>query len=530
MTDFRAAIAAGKTALGIEFGSTRVKAVLIGEDAAVLAEGSYTWENRFENGCWTYRESDMRTALQTCYAALKANVKETYGLVLTTVGALGVSGMMHGYLALDKDDRLLAPFRTWRNTITGEAAAALTKAFSFNTPERWSVAHLYQAVLNGEDHVGQIAHLTTLAGYIHFLLTGTRVLGVGEASGMFPIDSSTGTYNSAMLQTFDALVQEKRFPWTLRTLLPDVLPAGTKAGTLTPDGAKLLDPDGDLQPGVPFCPPEGDAGTGMVATNSVRRRTGNVSAGTSVFAMFVLEQALSKVYPEIDLVTTPCGDPVAMVHCNNCAADIDAWAAVFHDFAQAAGLPLSKGEIFGLLYRTALSGEPDCGGLVSFNYLSGESITKIPEGVPLFLRSKESRLNFANFARNLLSGALCTLRSGYDLLKQENVQTDIFYGHGGFFKTKGAGQTMMANALGIPVTVMETADMGGPWGMAVLALFSLTGSGQTLPDFLNARVFAGAKQSAIAPDAEGTTGFNAYYQRFLRSLPLEQGAAKLLSV
>ena len=528
MTDKRASVAAGRTALGIEFGSTRVKAVLIGEDAAVLAEGVHDWENRFEHGCWTYRESDILAALQGCYAALKANVRERYDLTLTAIGALGVSGMMHGYLALDKSDRFLVPFRTWRNTITGEAAAALTEAFSFNIPERWSVAPLYQAILNGEDHVPQIAHLTTLAGYIHFLLTGERVLGVGEASGMFPIDSKTDDYDGAMLNIFGALTEEKRFPWTLRGLLPGVLPAGKAAGTLTASGAALLDPSGDLLPGVPCCPPEGDAGTGMVATNSVRVRTGNVSAGTSVFAMFVLEQALSRVYPEIDLVTTPCGDPVAMVHCNNCTADIDAWAAVFYDFAQAADLPLEKGKVFDLLYQTALSGDPDCGGLTSFNYLSGESITKTPEGVPLLLRGKESRLNFANFARNLLSGALCTLRTGYDLLKQEQVRTDVFYGHGGFFKAKQAGQTMMANALGVPVTVMETADVGGPWGMAVLALFSQIGGEKTLPDFLDKYIFADAKQSAVQPDAAGQAGFDTYYQRFLRALPLEQIAAKTL--
>ena len=530
MTDNRALIAAGNTALGMEFGSTRVKAVLVGPNGAVLAEGVHDWENRFEGGYWTYRESDIIAALQGCFAALKADVKARYALTLSTVGAFGVSGMMHVYIALDKGDRFLAPFRTWRNTTTAEAAAALTEAFGFNIPERWSVAHLYQAILNGEDHVSQITHLTTLAGYIHFLLTGTRAVGVGEASGMFPVDSKTGGYDRAMLQTFDALVKDKAYSWTLRSLLPEVLPAGKTAGSLTEAGAKLLDPSGDLQPGIPFCPPEGDAGTGMVATNSVRTRTGNVSAGTSVFAMLVLERPLSKVYPEIDLVTTPCGDPVAMVHCNNCTADIDAWASVFHDFAAAAGQPLSKNDVFGLLYRTALSGDPDCGGLVSFNYLSGESITKTPEGVPLFLRSKESRLSFANFARNLLSGALCTLRNGYDLLKEERVQTDVFYGHGGFFKTKEAGQTMMANALGVPVTVMETADVGGPWGMAVLALFSQTGENEILPDFLDRRVFANAKQSTVQPDETGRDGFNRFYQRFLRALPLEQGAAKLLSV
>ena len=529
MTDYCAAITAGETALGIEFGSTRVKAVLIGKDTKVLAEGVHNWENRFENGYWTYRESDIIEALQSCFASLKTNVQNRCGVALTSVGAIGISGMMHGYIALDANDRFLAPFRTWRNTTTAEAAAALTKAFSFNIPERWSVAHLYQAILNGEDHVGQIAHLTTLAGYIHSLLTGKRVLGVGEASGMFPIDSRTGTYDAAMLQTFDTLVKDKAFPWTLRTLLPDVLPAGAAAGRLTEAGAKLLDPSGDLQAGIPFCPPEGDAGTGMVATNSVRVRTGNVSAGTSVFAMFVLEQALSRVYPEIDLVTTPCGDPVAMVHCNNCTADIDAWAAVFYDFAGAAGLPLEKGKVFDLLYQTALSGEADCGGLVSFNYLSGESITKTPEGVPLFLRSKESRLNFANFARNLLSGALCTLRCGYDLLKEEQVRTDVFYGHGGFFTAKEAGQTMMANALGVPVTVMETADVGGPWGMAVLALFSQIGGEETLPDFLDNRVFTNAKQSTVRPEEAGQAGFESYYQRFLRALPLEQSAAKTLA-
>ena len=530
MTDKRALIAAGNTALGMEFGSTRVKAVLVGPNGAVLAEGVHDWENRFEGGYWTYRESDILAALQGCFAALKADVKAHYDLVLKTVGAFGVSGMMHGYIALDKDDRFLAPFRTWRNTTTAEAAAALTEAFGFNIPERWSVAHLYQAILNGEDHVPQIAHLTTLAGYIHYLLTGARVVGVGEASGMFPVDSKTGSYDSAMLQTFDALVKEKTFPWTLASLLPKVLSAGETAGVLTEAGAKLLDPSGDFQPGIPFCPPEGDAGTGMVATNSVRTRTGNVSAGTSVFAMLVLERPLSKVYPEIDLVTTPCGDPVAMVHCNNCTADIDAWAALFFDFAKSADLPLSKNDVFGLLYRTALAGSADCGGLVSFNYLSGESITKTPEGVPMLLRSRDSSLNFANFARNLLSGALCTLRCGFDLLAKEGVQADAFYGHGGFFKTAMAGQTMMANALGVPVTVMETADVGGPWGMAILALYLRENGGLSLPDYLDRRIFAGAKQSTIAPDAEGTAGFDAYYARFLRALPLEQAAAKLLSV
>ena len=530
MTDKRAMIAAGTTALGIEFGSTRVKAVLVAPDGAVLAEGVYDWENRFEGGYWTYRESDILAALQGCFAALKADVNARYDLPLTTVGAIGVSGMMHGYIALDENDRFLAPFRTWRNTTTGEAAAALTEAFDFNIPERWSVAHLYQAVLNGEDHVPSLAHLTTLAGYIHYLLTGARIVGVGEASGMFPIDSETGLYDRAMLQTFDALVKEKNYPWTLASLLPKVLSAGENAGCLTADGAKLLDPSGVLQPGVPFCPPEGDAGTGMVATNSVRKRTGNVSAGTSVFAMLVLERPLSKVYPEIDLVTTPCGDPVAMVHCNNCTADIDAWAALFLDFAKCADLPLSKNDVFSLLYRTALSGDADCGGLVSFNYLSGESITKTPEGAPLFLRSRDSSLNFANFARNLLSGALCTLRCGFDLLAKEQVQVDTFYGHGGFFKTPKAGQTMMANALGVPITVMQTADVGGPWGMAILAQYMRDSKGLSLPDYLDKTVFADAKQSTVAPDAEGKKGFDAYYNKFLRALPLEQAAAKHLSV
>ncbi|MBQ7598591.1 MAG: ATPase [Clostridia bacterium] len=526
MTDHRTAIAAGQTALGIEFGSTRVKAVLVSKTAAVLAEGVYDWENRYEDGYWTYRESDIFAALQGSFAALKENVKRRYDLTLTTVGAIGVSGMMHGYLALDENDRLLVPFRTWRNTTCAEAAAALTEAFGFNIPERWSIAHLYQAILNGEAHCERIAHLTTLAGLIHYYLTGRRVVGVGEASGMFPIGSDKTDYDKAMLGTFDTLTKEKAFPWSLRGLLPDVLSAGQAAGTLTARGAKLLDPSGDLQPGIPFCPPEGDAGTGMTATNSVRVRTGNVSAGTSVFAMFVLEQPLSAVYPEIDLVTTPCGDPVAMVHCNNCTADIDTWGALLCSFTEAAGMPMRKGAVLDLIYNMALSGAPDCDGLVSFNYLSGESITKTPEGVPLLLRARDSRPDFAAFARNLLSGALCTLRAGYDLLRREQVQTDVFYGHGGFFKAKTAGQTMMANALDVPVTVMETADVGGPWGMAILALYLTEGGGLSLPDFLDQKIFCGAKQSTVFPDREGKDGFDAYYQRFLRALPLEQAAAK----
>ena len=517
-----------QTTLGIEFGSTRVKAVLIDNRFQVLAEGVYDWENSFSDGYWTYPQDEILTALQTAYAALKAQIRERFGVTLCTVGAIGISAMMHGYIALDAQGRFLVPFRTWRNTTTGRAAKELTALLSFNIPERWSIAHLYQAILNREAHLPAVASLTTLAGYLHRRLTGEHTVGVGEAAGMFPIDSAALDYDEAMVQKFDALAQSHGFPQPLRSLLPKVRVAGEEAGALTKEGALLLDPAGDLQPGIPFCPPEGDAGTGMVATNSVRPRTGNVSAGTSVFAMVVLERPLQKVYPEIDLVTTPDGAPVAMVHCNNCTADIDAWANLLFGFAQQTGLPLTKGQVFDAVYHTALQGDGDAGGLLSFNYLSGESITGIQNGVPLLLRPRGSALTFPNFARNLLFSALSTLRIGMELLQSEQVAIDCLYGHGGFFKAKTAGSRMMAAAAGSPVTVMETADVGGPWGMALLAMYLRDGGGLSLPDYLETRVFAGAKKTTTAPQAEDEAGFAAYLKRYRAALPLEQAAEALL--
>ncbi len=522
MTDF------STTTLGIEFGSTRVKAVLIDRSYRVLAEGVYDWENSFNGGYWTYAHDEIITALQQSFASLQANVREQFGAPLTTVGAIGISAMMHGYVALDENDRFLVPFRTWRNTTTGDAAKALTERFSFNIPERWSIAHLYQAILNGEPHVGDIRALTTLAGYLHYRLTGERIVGVGEAAGMFPIDSAICDYDKTMLASFDALVADKGFPWTLREILPAVKAAGQAAGTLTAQGALLLDPSGTLQPGIPFCPPEGDAGTGMVATNSVRPRTGNVSAGTSVFAMVVLERPLSKVYPEIDMVTTPDGAPVAMVHCNNCTADIDAWAGLLLDFAKTTGLPLGKDQVFGALYNTALAGDDDAGGLTAFNYLSGESITGVKNGVPLLLRPRGSKLVFANFARSLLFSALSTLRIGMELLWKEQVAIDCLYGHGGFFKSANAGSRMMAAATGSPVTVMQTADVGGPWGMAILAMYLLDGKTQSLPDYLAQRVFAATEKTTVAPQEADTAGFAQYLKRYKAALPLEKAAETLL--
>ncbi len=515
-----------KTTLGIEFGSTRVKAVLIDKSYQVLAEGVYDWENSFAGGYWTYGHDEILTALQQSFAALSKQVCDKYGAPLTTVGAIGISAMMHGYIAMDENDRFLVPFRTWRNTTTGEAAEKLTKLFAFNIPERWSVAHLYQAMLNGEDHVKDIRALTTLAGYLHYRLTGVRTVGVGEAAGMFPIDDTTCDYDKTMLEKFDTLCGG--YPWRLRDLLPEVRTAGQAAGTLTEKGALLLDPTGGLQPGIPLCPPEGDAGTGMVATNSVKPRTGNVSAGTSVFAMVVLERALQNVYPEIDMVTTPDGSPVAMVHCNNCSADIDAWAAMLQGFAAQGGQSLTKGQVLDLVYNTALGGDADCGGLLSYNYLSGESITGVKTGVPLFVRPRGSALTFPNFARNLLFSALATLSIGMDLLQKEQVAIDCLYGHGGFFKAANAGQRMMAAATGSPVTVMQTASVGGPWGMAILAMYLLDGGGLSLPDYLAKRVFKDAAQTTVQPEQKDKDGFAAYKENYIAALPVEKEAQRVL--
>ena len=514
-----------KAAIGIELGSTRIKAVLIDEGHVPVASGSYEWENRLADGIWTYSLADVHTGVRACYAALKADAAEKLGVTLTEVGAIGVSGMMHGYLPFDREGRQLAEFRTWRNTITGEAAARLTELFRFNIPQRWSIAHLYQAILNGETHVGSIARLTTLAGYIHYLLTGEHAVGIGEASGMFPIDSGRLDYDEGMLRKFDAVSGQ---PWKLRDILPRVLTAGQRGGTLTETGARFLDPDGDLRPGIPFCPPEGDAGTGMAATNSVRVKTGNVSAGTSDFAMIVVDRPLG-VHREIDMVTTPDGAPVAMVHCNNCTSDINAWVGLFGEFAAAIGAELDANALYTLLFRKALEGDADCGGLLSFNYLSGEGVTDLDSGRPVFARTPDARLTLANFMRTHLLSALATLKIGLDILTgEEHVAIEKLYGHGGFFKTPEVGQRLLSAAVGAPVSVMETAGEGGPYGMALLAAYRLDNHGKRLADFLDTEAFAGAKSVTLQANAADCAGFDAFLARYKKALPLEKTATEVL--
>ena len=513
------------TVLGIELGSTRIKAVLLNEKHIPVASGSHVWENRLENGVWTYSMDAIHSGLQACYADLKRDVKKKFGLTLTTVGAIGVSAMMHGYLPFDKDGRQLAEFRTWRNTMTGEAAEKLSDLFTFNIPQRWSIAHLYQAILNGEEHVKDIAQLTTLAGYIHYVLTGEKVMGVGEASGMFPIDSDTLDYDEAMVQKFDAVHGQ---PWKLRDILPKVLNAGENGGMLTEAGARFLDPAGDLLPGIPVAPCEGDAGTGMVATDSVRVRTGNVSAGTSDFAMIVTDHALG-VHREIDMVTTPAGAPVAMVHCNNCTSDINAWVSLFGEFAELLGADVDKGKLFTLLFNKALEGDADCGGLLSYNYFSGEGVTDLNEGRPVFLRTPEAKFSLANFMRTHLLSALATLKIGLDILTgEENVQVDKLYGHGGFFKTPGVGQKLLSAAVNAPVSVMETAGEGGPYGMALLCAYMLwKDEGESLPDYLDNRVFNGAKSSTVMADKADIDGFNKFLAAYKAAFPVEKTAVEV---
>lgn len=528
--EIKSAIREGKTALGIEFGSTRIKAVLIDENHVPVASGSHEWENRLENGIWTYRPEDIWTGLQDCYQKLAADVEAQYQETLTTTGAIGFSAMMHGYMAFDEKGELLAPFRTWRNTITEEAAAALSKEFQFNIPQRWSVAHLYQAILNGEEHVGRIAYLSTLACYIHWKLTGQKAAGIGEASGMFPIDSVTKDYDAGMLEKFDALVAHKNYPWKLKEILPKVLLAGEEAGRLTEEGAKLLDVSGRLKAGLPLCPPEGDAGTGMTATKSVAPRTGNVSAGTSVFAMIVLEKALSGMYPEIDMVTTPSGDPVAMVHCNNCTSDLNAWVNLFGEFAACYGMETDKDRLFSVLYNKALGGDKDCGGLMAYNYFSGEPVTGLEEGRPLFFRRPDSHFTLANFMRAHLYSALATLKIGLDiLLKQEEVRIDSVTGHGGLFKTKCVGQRILAAAMNAPISVMETAGEGGAWGIALLAAYMIhKAEDESLDRYLEEKVFADMRVETVEPDGADAEGFDAFLAQYQNCLPVEKAAVDSL--
>jgi len=530
MGSMKAEIKNGRTYLGIEFGSTRIKAVLVDKAFNQIASGNHTWENRLENGIWTYHIDDIWAGLQNSYAALATDVETQYGIKLSRVGAIGISGMMHGYLPFDKSGNLLTPFRTWRNTMTERAARELMELFGFNIPQRWSIAHLYQAILNNEEHVYKIHFLTTLAGYIHWQLTGERVLGIGDASGMFPIDDATREYDCRMLSQFDELVSEKGFSWKLAEVLPKILPAGTKAGILTEKGAKLLDPTGTLEAGIPLCPPEGDAGTGMTATNSVRKRTGNVSAGTSVFAMVVLEKPLTKVYPAIDMVTTPSGDPAAMVHCNNCLGDLDAWVKLLGDAAEALGAKFDTRTLYSKLLNCAFEGDADCGGLVSYNYISGEPVTGFIEGRPLFIRKQDAKFNVADFMRMHLYSACASLKIGMDILLKEHVALDSITGHGGFFKEPGVGQRIMAAALAVPVTVMATAGEGGPWRMAILAAYMDNDDGETLTEYLASTVFRGAESSTIEPDAVDLAGFALYMERYKACFAAEEVAVEALNV
>ena len=517
----------GTAILGIEFGSTRIKSVLIGRDHQVLASGSHEWENDYDNGIWTYSEKAIIEGLQSSYADLKKDVEARYNTVLTGIGGLGISAMMHGYLPFSKEMKLLVPFRTWRNTITGEASEKLTELFSFNMPQRWSLSHLYQAILNDEAHVKDIAFLTTLAGWIHYLLTGKKVLGVGDASGMMPIDSDTCSYDAAMVSAFDALVADRQYPWKLSDILPEVLCAGENAGTLTAEGAKLLDPAGDLQPGCPLCPPEGDAGTGMAATNSVRERTGNISAGTSIFSMIVLEKPLSKVYPEIDIVTTPAGKQVGMVHCNSCTSDINAWVSLFREFADLFGIRVDTGDLYTKLFKKSLEGDRDCGGVVNFNYLAGEPVTGLSEGRPMFVRLPDASMNLSNFMRAQIYASMETLKYGMEIMNREQVAIDCVYGHGGLFKTEGVGQNYLAAAIHAPVTVMETAGEGGAWGIALLADYLVYRSaGESLEDYLQNKVFTGMKQLTVSPDPADEAGFDRYMERFVSCLPAQKAAAE----
>ena len=513
-----------ETVIGIEFGSTRIKAVLIGRNHQILASSSFIWENSYIDGVWTYSLEEVKHGVQICFANLKNDVMQKYGEKLTTTGAIGVSAMMHGYLPFDKNDKQLCEFRTWRNTITAEAAEKLSDLFDFNIPQRWSIAHLYQAILNREKHLADLSYITTLAGYVHYVLTGKKVMGVGEASGMFPIDSDTLNYDEAMLKKFNALDEVKKYGFDLRKLLPEVLPAGAEAGTLTEAGALYLDPTGEFKAGIPVVPCEGDAGTGMVATNSVRVRTGNVSAGTSDFAMVVTEKKLNR-HREIDMVTTPSGAPVAMVHCNNCTSDTSAWARMIVQILNLFGYDVDKDTIYTKMFQTALEGDTDCGGLISYNYYSGEGVTDLDEGRLIFMRKAESNFNLPNFLRMHLYSALATLKIGMDILAKEDVTIDKIYGHGGSFKTEGVGQRILSAAINTPVSVMQTAGEGGPYGMALLGAYALwKEEGETLEDYLDQKVFADCKSSTIMADEAEVDGFNRFRTVYKNCLDVEKRA------
>ena len=516
----------GKAILGIEFGSTRIKAVLIDGENKPIAQGSHEWENQLVDGLWTYSTEAIWYGLQDCYADLRKNVLAEYDIEIEELAAIGISAMMHGYMAFNDQQNILVPFRTWRNTNTAKAAAELSELFVYNIPLRWSISHIYQAILDNEEHVADIDFLTTLAGYIHWQLTGNKVLGIGDASGMLPIDPETHNYSAAMVEKFNKLIAPKGFNWTLLDILPEVLNAGENAGFLTAEGAKKLDISGHLKPGIPLCPPEGDAGTGMVATNAVKQRTGNVSAGTSSFSMIVLEKDLSKPYEMIDMVTTPDGSLVAMVHCNNCTSDLNAWVNLFKEYQQLLGIPVDMNEVFGKLYNNALTGDADCGGLIAYNYISGEPVTGLAEGRPMFVRSANDKFNLANFMRANLYASVGVLKIGNDILfNEEHVKVDRITGHGGLFKTKGVGQLVLAAAINSPISVMETAGEGGAWGIALLASYLVNNNnGSTLADWLESNVFAGNTGVEIAPTAEDVAGFNKWIENYKRGLAIEQAA------
>ena len=516
----------GKAILGIEFGSTRIKAVLIDGENNPIAQGSHEWENQLVDGLWTYSTEAIWYGLQDCYADLRKNVLAEYDIEIEELAAIGISAMMHGYMAFNEQQNILVPFRTWRNTNTAKAAAELSELFVYNIPLRWSISHIYQAILDNEEHVADIDFLTTLAGYIHWQLTGNKVLGIGDASGMLPIDPETHNYSAAMVEKFNKLIAPKGFNWTLLDILPEVLNAGENAGFLTAEGANKLDISGHLKPGIPLCPPEGDAGTGMVATNAVKQRTGNVSAGTSSFSMIVLEKDLSKPYEMIDMVTTPDGSLVAMVHCNNCTSDLNAWVNLFKEYQQLLGIPVDMNEVFGKLYNNALTGDADCGGLIAYNYISGEPVTGLAEGRPMFVRSANDKFNLANFMRANLYASVGVLKIGNDILfNEEHVKVDRITGHGGLFKTKGVGQRVLAAAINSPISVMETAGEGGAWGIALLASYLVNNNnGSTLADWLESNVFAGNTGVEIAPTAEDVAGFNKWIENYKRGLAIEQAA------
>ena len=524
------AIVTGNTTLGIELGSTRIKAVLIDENHAVLAAGGHGWENRYENGIWTYSIQDVWDGVQSCYRDLAQNVKNSYGITLTTVGSIGCSGMMHGYLPFDAKDNLLTPFRTWRNTMTEQAAKELTELFAYNVPMRWSIAFLWQAILNGEAHVGSISYLTTLGGYVHWKLTGEKVVGVGDASGMFPIDSATGRFNARMTNLFDSLLAEKQMPWRFHDIMPSVLPAGALGGHLTEEGARALDTLGNLRAGIPVCPPEGDADTGMVATGSIDVRTGNISAGTSSFAMIVMESDLNSYHMEIDMISTPSGKPVALVHTNTCTSDIDAWFRLLREAVEAFGVTVDTAKLYDTLYNKALAGDSDCGGMLAYNYYSGEPVAETEGGRPLFVREPDSRFTLDNFMRTHLFSALATLRIGMDILfEKEHVKVDVIAGHGGFFKTDIVGQRLMAAVMETPVSIIETAGEGGAWGMAILAAYMMRKEKEeTLEAYLKNRIFSNVKKNVLSPDDADIQSFRDFLARYKKGLPIERAAAKFM--